>query len=95
MEVNKYREQWNNTIEDNYGKLMPVTVYRLTWKNKTNQHFEFWSESEEVAVNKKREIDYSNEFEYVNFESWFAYRSDEHDERFGYSKRERGWWEVR
>ncbi len=95
LEVNKYREQWNNTVEDNFGQLMPITIYRLTWKDKSNNHFEFWSESEQIAVTRKSEIDYSKELEYVNFESWFAYRSDEHDKRFGPTKRTRGWWEAR
>ena len=79
--VNRFREQWNNKKEDNFGSVMPITIYRVTWKNKKDEFFEFWSESEELS--------------YINFESWFAYRSIEHDERFGFTKRERGWWEIR
>ncbi len=93
--INKYREQWNNTVEDGYGKLMPITVYRVTWKDKANKYYEFWSETEQVAAFKKRDIDHDDELEYVNFESWFAYRSDEHDKRFGYTKREKKWWEAK
>ena len=93
--VNRFREQWNNKKEDNFGSVMPITIYRVTWKNKKDEFFEFWSESEEVATRKKCDIDYDNELSYINFESWFAYRSIEHDERFGFTKRERGWWEIR
>ncbi len=93
--VNKFREQWNNEKEDNFGSVMPILIYRVTWKNKNNEYFEFWSESEEIATRKKCDIDYDNELDYVNFESWFAYRYDEHDKRFGYTKREKGWWEWR
>jgi len=93
--VNKFREQWNNTIEDGFGSLMPLTIFRVTWKNKNNEYFEHWTESEKSAFDIKYEIDHNNELSYVNFESWFAYRSDEHDKRFGYTDRERGWWETR
>jgi len=91
--VNRFREQWNNDKEDNFGSVMPLMIYRLTWKNKEGEFFEFWSEQESVAVNKKSEIDHNQNLIYINFESWFAYRSDEHDKRFGYTKRELGWWE--
>ena len=91
--INKYRDQWNNTVDDGYGKYMPITVFRVTWKDKSNQYYEFWTESESVAFAKKYEIDHNRDLDYVNFESWFAYRSEEHDKRFGYLPRERGWWE--
>ena len=93
-QVNKYREQWNNTKEDNFGEFMPLMIYRLTWKNQSGEYFEFWSESEIVATDKKSQIDIDSELSYINFESWFAYRSDEHDKRFGYKDRERGWCEI-
>ena len=93
--VNKFREQWNNTIEDGFGSLMPLTIFRVTWKNENDEYFERWYGSEQEAVDKKCEIDHNNELSYVNFESWFAYRSDEHDKRFGYTERQRGWWEAR
>lgn len=79
MEINKYREQWNNKVEDNFSQLMPVTVYRVTWNDIDSNYFECWCESEKAAFDKKYEIDHNNVLEYVNFESWFAYRSDEHD----------------
>ena len=91
--VNKYREQWNNTVEDGFGNLMPITIYRVTWKDKANIYYEFWTESEGAAARKKYEIDHGDLI-YVNFESWFSYRSDEHDKRFGPTKRKRGWWEA-
>lgn len=91
--VNKYREQWNNSTEDGFGTLMPLTIFRVTCKNEKNEYFEYWCETEKKAVNKKTEIEDSKDLIYVNFESWFAYRSDEHDKRFGYTQRERGWWE--
>jgi hypothetical protein len=94
--VNRFREQWNNDKEDNFGAVMPIMIYRVTWKDKnTNEFFEFWCESESTALVKKSQIDLDNELSYINFESWFAYRSDEHDKRFGFSKRERGWWELK
>ena len=93
--VNKFREQWNNTIEDGFGSLMPLTIFRVTWKNENDEYFERWYGSEKEAFDKKYEIDHNNELRYINFESWFAYRSDEHDKRFGYTDRERGWWETK
>ena len=62
--VNRFREQWNNKKEDNFGSVMPITIYRVTWKNKKDEFFEFWSESEEVATRKKCDIDYDNELSY-------------------------------
>ena len=91
--VYKYREQWNNTVDDGFGCVMPLTIFRVTWKNKNNEYFEFWCETEKKASDKKYEIDHCDELSYVNFESWFAYRSDEHDKRFGSVNRKRGWWE--
>ena len=95
-EVNRYREQWNRNVNDNFESIMPVTIYRITWKNEGEEYFEFWTESEKVASRKKYEIDHSNgQLIYVNFESWFAYRSFEHDKRFGFDGRELGWWEQK
>ena len=46
--------------------------------------YDAWSESETASVLKKCEIDCSlGKYRYVNFESWFAYRSDKHDKRIG------------
>jgi hypothetical protein len=93
-QVNKYRNQWDKDKDDNFGSVMPIMVYRVTWKDRDGVFYEFWSESENTAVLKKCEIDYSQgKYQYVNFESWFAYRSDEHDKRFGRVNRDKGWWE--
>ena len=96
-EVNRYRNQWDNDKEDNFGSIMPITIYRVVWKDKSSGKYnEFWTEDELKAYEKKDEIDHSDgALIYVNFESWFAYRSDEHDKRFGGRNRERGWWEPR
>jgi len=95
-EVNRFREQWNRNVNDNFESIMPITIYRVTWKNEGEEYFEFWTENEKVANRKKYEIDHSNgQLIYVNFESWFAYRSFEHDRRFGFDGRELGWWEQK
>jgi len=93
--VNRYREQWNNHVEDNFESIMPITLYRVTWKNVQGEFFEFWSDDKKVVSKKKYEIDHSEDsLIYINFESWFAYRSIEHDKKFGRIERERGWWEL-
>jgi len=93
MSVNRFREQWNNDIEDNFGSIMPLMLFRVTWKDNGGNCLEFWTESYQAAFEKKYLIDHSNDHEYINFESWFAYRGDEHDKRFGRRGREFGWWE--
>ena len=93
--VNRYREQWNNHIDDNFESILPITLYRVTWKNEKDECFEFWSENYKSAFDKKYEIDHSNgSLIYLNFESWYSYRSFEHDKLFGRIKRDKGWWEI-
>jgi hypothetical protein len=95
ININKFRKQGDNKKEDNFGVVMPIQIFRLTWKNVDNEFFEFWSQNEIEAVNKKSKIDLDSQLEYLNFESWFAYRCDEHDKRFGYLEREHGWWDKK
>lgn len=93
-DVNRYRNQWDNDKDDNFGSIMPITIYRVTWKDSDGEFHEFWTESKDAAFKKKYAIDHSNgAMQYVNFEGWFAYRSFEHDKRFGRTPREREWWE--
>ncbi len=95
-EVNRYRNQWDNHKEDNFGSIMPIKIFRVVWKDERDNYCEFWTESEKLAYEKKHQIDHSNgEFRYINFEGWFAYRFDEHDKRFGgpLTLREREWFE--
>ena len=93
-DVNRYREQWNNHIDDHFGSVMPITIFRVTWKDPEGDYCEYWTESIEQAHQKKWDIDHSDgKLAYINFESWLSYRSDEHDRRFGRIPRERGWWE--
>ena len=75
MNVNKYRYHWENE-EDGLATKMPFHLYRVTWKDLENSYHEFWSEKFSVANEKKYEIDHSSVLEYINFESWYAYRSD-------------------
>ena len=80
MNVNKYRYHWENE-EDGLATKMPFKLYRVTWKDSVNNYHEFWSEKFSLADKKKYEIDDSRVFEYINFESWYAYRSDVYDRR--------------
>ncbi len=92
--VNRFRNQWDSNVDDGWGPLMPITLYRVTWRDESGKFHQFWTDSYDEAFNKKYEIDHSNNrLTYVNFESWLSYRSDEHDKRFGSGTRERGWWE--
>ena len=92
--IDKFRAQWDAHLDDGWGKLMPVTIYRVTWKDASGEFRQFWTDSYDEAFKKKYEIDHSRGvLTYVNFESWFSYRSEEHDRRFGKGKREKGWWE--
>ena len=94
--IDKFRAQWDAHLDDGWGKLMPVTIYRVTWKDESGEFYQFWTDSYDEAFKKKHEIDHSRgALTYVNFESWLSYRSDEHDRRFGARNRERGWWEPR
>jgi hypothetical protein len=94
--ANKFRNQWDSNVDDEWGPLMPITLYRVTWKDENGQFRQYWTDNYDEAFSKKYEIDYSgNRLTYVNFESWLSYRSDEHDRRFGTGNRERGWWEPR
>ena len=96
VEVNRYRNQWDGGKNDNFGSVMPIKIYRVVWKDSTEQFFELWTESYDAALAKKAEIDHSKgAFLYVNFEGWFAYRFDEHDKRFGSDPREREWFETK
>ena len=100
MSVNRYRAQWEDE-DDNFGSAMPVQLYRVTWKDNTGKHFEFWTEDINAANQKKGEIDYCDFDEalgiktlhYLNFESWFAYRRTEHEQQIGKVNAERGWWD--
>jgi hypothetical protein len=90
--VNWFAFQGDHLI-DNLGSIMPIVIYRVTWQE-DGVNREFLTRSEDEAHRKKDAIDHSNgKMRYLNFESWFAYRSFEHDDRFGEIKRERGWWE--
>lgn len=94
--VNKFRNQWDAHLDDGRDELMPVTIYRVTWNDESGEFRQFWTDSYDEAFKKKYEIDHSgNVLTYVNFESWFSYRSDEHDRRFGNGNRDKGWWEAR
>lgn len=87
--INRFRKQWENNIEDNYGSIMPIMIYRVTWIDREKKNHEYWSSNRHVAHMKKHAIDQSSgEFEYSNFEGWYAYRTDEHDKRFGAKFRE-------
>jgi hypothetical protein len=91
-EVNMYRCQWEQDIEDNFGLIMPLTIFRVTWTEDGEQR-EYWTHDEQDAGKKKYEIDHTAGFEYRNFEGWFAYRFEEHDKRFGYLRRNCDvWW---
>jgi len=95
-EVNRYRNQWDNQKEDNFGSIMPIFIYRVVWKDENLKYCEFWTESEKMALDKKWEIDHSDgKLSYVNFEGWYAYRAMEHDERFGRNGRALNWWEPK
>jgi hypothetical protein len=94
--VNRFRKQWENNIEDNYGSIMPIMIYRVTWIDREKKNHEYWSSNRHDAHMKKSAIDHSNgEFEYSNFEGWYAYRTEEHDKRFGAKFRESEWWEAK
>lgn len=96
IEINKHRNQWDNKIEDNFGTIMPIMIYRVVWKDENLRYCEFWTESEKLAINKKSQIDHSDgKLSYVNFEGWFAYRAMEHDAKFGRKGRDLHWWEPR
>jgi hypothetical protein len=90
--VNMHRCQWEQDIEDNFGSMMPLTLFRVTW-TEGGVPREYWTNSEEDAGKKKYEIDHTAGLAYRNFEGWFAYRFDEHDKRFGYLRRNcYVWW---
>jgi hypothetical protein len=94
MEINRFRNQWDKDMDDNFGSTMPILIYRVTWKNEGGIFQELWTESKESALKKKYEIDHSDgKMTYVNYEGWFAYRTDEHDKRFGRIPRDREWWD--
>ena len=80
METNKYKSQ-EYFNDDNLVQDMPFHIYRVTWKDTHDNYFEFWSEKYTSAWDKKFEIDHSEEFEYLNFESWFAFRSDFYEKK--------------
>ncbi len=98
MEMSKSEDvEWfarqGDSGSDNLLSLMPVTIYRVTWIDSKGERCEFLTRSYQAAFDRKYEIDHSNgEEEYLNFESWFAYRSREHDRQFGRINREKGWW---
>ncbi len=94
--VNRYRNQWDNHKEDNFGSIMPLLIYRVVWKDENGKYCELWTESEEAALEKKTSVEHSNgKYTYVNFEGWYAYRSDEHVKRFLTPKRELTWWDIK
>jgi len=83
-----------DTGTDNLSSQMPVAIYRVTWIDSKGERCELLTRSYQAAYDRKYEIDHSHGKEqYLNFESWFAYRSWEHDRLFGRSDREWGWWE--
>jgi len=89
-----------NLINDTVDKPSPLTLYRVSWKDVNGTDCQFWTEDYQKAFDKKYEIDHSEELpngrrlmQYLNFESWFCYKSDVHDVHFGKIKREKGWWE--
>ena len=101
-DINRYRNQWEKNTPDNLGSIMPLAIWRVTWKDENGQYQEFWTDSKEKALRKKcNEIDRSDgQLKYVNFEGWLAYRFDEHDKRFGFNKRPKelqrlDWWEPK
>lgn len=94
----RYSVDWfarqGDSASDNLGSAMPVTIYRVTWLSQKGETCELLTRSYKEAFDRKHEIDHSSSNEtYLSFESWLAYRSREHDERFGTGNRERGWWE--
>lgn len=94
--VNRFRNQWENHIDDNFASIMPMAIYRVTWKDRNDQYQEFWTESDAESRSRQHLIKRSEgELTFLNFEVWFAYRSFEHDAMFGRGERERDWWEAR
>ena len=91
--VERFARQ-GETATNNLCSAMPVMIERVTWLNAKGDPCELLTRSYQKAFDRKHKIDHScGEEEYLNFESWFAYRSWEHDRRFGRTNRERGWWE--
>lgn len=69
MEINRFRSQWDKYTGDNIGSIMPLLIYRVTWKDEDSIFPEFWTESKESAIRKKYEIDHSHgKIAYVNYE---------------------------
>jgi hypothetical protein len=58
---------------------MPIHLYRLTWKNASNQIEEYWSSSCQLALDKKFVIDHDDACKYLSFDSLFAYEWAEHE----------------
>lgn len=95
-EVNRYRNQWDNEKPDNLASIMPLMIFRVVWKDQSGQYFELWTHSKAEALEKKKSVDHSSEkFLYVNFEAWYAYRSMEHEAKFGRNGRALDWWEPK
>jgi len=90
--VDQFRRQADVCPPDNFHRIMPVAVFRVTWKE-AGENKEAWFRTEEEASRCKYEVDHScGRQEYLNFECWYAYREYEHEDLVGPLKRESGWW---
>jgi hypothetical protein len=90
--IDEFRRQGDVEPPDNFHRIMPVAVFRVTWKE-AGENKEAWFRTEEEAFRCKYGIDHSyGKQEYLNFERWYAYREYEHEDLIGPVKRERGWW---
>ena len=90
--IDEFRRQGDVDPPDNFYLIMPVAVYRVTWKE-AGENKEAWFRTEEEAFRCKYGIDHSSGAQkYLNFERWYAYREYEHDNLIGPIERERGWW---
>ena len=90
--IDEFRRQGDVDPPDNFHRIMPVAVYRVTWIE-AGENKEAWFRTEEEAFRCKYGIDHSSGAQkYLNFERWYAYREYEHEDLFGPIERERGWW---
>ena len=91
-EIDQFRRQGDVDPPDNFHRIMPVAVYRVTWKE-AGEYKEAWFRTEEEAFRCKYGIDHSSGAQkYLNFERWYAYREYEHEDLIGPIELERGWW---
>jgi hypothetical protein len=94
--IDQFRHQGNIDPPDNFYRIMPLAVFRVTWRE-NGENKEAWFRTEQLATRFKiDELDHSDGArEYLNFERWYAYRENEHDVMIRHIERERGWWSPR